>query len=134
MNKRFLAVLTVLALICAPVPTIYAQQTTQCNNANQSAFAHETLTVSTTAKILTASVYNPGNGQLTATSALVSIQGGQNVRVWFDGTAPTTSAGIVVKDGQTVVVCGFPGLQKFQMIRDDGTDAEAAVQYFAPAQ
>lgn len=131
--KALLAPLTIVALICAPVPTVEAQNTTQCNTANLSAFASETITVSTSAVGLTAATYNPGNGQNPASAALVAVNT-NNLRAWFDGSAPTTSAGIIVAAGQSFVVCGIPGLQKLKMIRDDASDVEVAVQYFAVAQ
>jgi hypothetical protein len=125
-----MAFLMIAALIFAPIPTVFAQQQ-QCSAGGVSAFNHETITVSTTAKTLTASVYNPTDGP-KATVAYVSVNA-NNLRAWFDGTAPTTSAGFVISAGQTFTVCG-QDIPKLQMIRDDASDVEVAVQYFAPPQ
>lgn len=131
MLKRFiLAVLVVGLTVNIPV---HAQSTTECNLANLSAFARETVTVSTSSIGLTAATYNPGGGQNPAAAALVAVNA-NNMRVWFDGTAPTTSAGIIVLAGSSFVVCGIPGMAKLKMIRDDSTDVEVAVQYFAVPQ
>lgn len=128
MKKRFFAVLTSLALVLAPWPA-GAQSSTICTAGNAVPFTHETITVSTSSVGLTASVYAPTDGTPRATVALLSVQGGQDVRVWFDGTAPTTSAGIVVASGQSLYVCGTV-IQTVRLIRDGASDAEVAVQYF----
>ena len=91
-------------------------------------FAKETIAVSTTAIGLTAATYNPTDGP-KATEALIGVQAA-NVRVWFDGSTPTTTAGQVFVSGQSFVVCALT-LRKFLAIRDDGTDAELAVTYSA---
>ena len=132
MRKRVIAALAVLVCFGA-VPEVRAQSSTVCTAGNAVPFARETITVSTTAVGLTLATYRPGGGVNPATVALISVQGGQNVRVWFDGTAPTTSAGIVVASGQSFYVCGTV-LGTFKAIRDDASDSELAVQYFNVAQ
>lgn len=133
MRKRVIAALAALSVCFGPVPEARAQSSTVCTAGNAVPFVRETITVSTSAIGLTRATYTPGGGVNPATVALISVQGGYNVRVWFDGTAPTTSAGIVIASGQTVYVCGSV-LGTFKAIRDDASDAELAVQYFNVAQ
>ena len=132
MKRRFVAVLAALSVVFVPVRG-FAQSSTVCTAGNAVPFTRETITVSTAAIGLTRATYIPGGGVNPATVALISVQGGENVRVWFDGTAPTTSAGIVVQSGQSLYVCGTV-LQTFKAIRDDSADSELAVQYFNVAQ
>lgn len=133
MRKRIFAAFAALSVCFGPVPDVQAQSSTVCTAGNSVPFVRETITVSTSAVGLTRATYAPGGGVNPATVALISVQGGENVRVWFDGTAPTTSAGIVIQSGQSLYVCG-PVLGTFKAIRDDSADAEIAVQYFNVAQ
>ena len=133
MRKRFIAVLAALSVCFGPIPEVKAQSSTVCTAGNAVPFAKETIAVSTSAVILTRATYIPGGGVNPATVALISVQGGENVRVWFDGSVPTSTSGIVVQSGQSLYVCGTV-LQTFQAIRDDSADSELAVQYFNVAQ
>lgn len=127
--RKALSVVLALSLFLLPFPAV-GQSTTECNTSGVVAFSNETLTVSTTALPLTASVYNPTGGP-RATVALVAVNA-EDVRVWFDGSAPTGSVGIIVAAGAApFTVCG-PQIAKLQMIRDGASDAEVAIQYFAP--
>lgn len=96
-----------------------------CGNVNAVPFAHETLTVSSTSKILTAATYNPTDPP-RASEALISVNT-NSIRLWADGSAPTASVGILISAGQTVVVCSST-LPRVQMIRVT-SDADVAVQY-----
>jgi hypothetical protein len=129
MRKTSVAV--IVGLILAPfgvIQPVSAQSSTACNTGGVTAFTKETLTVSTSALPLTASVYNPTGGP-RATVALIAVNA-NNIRVWFDGSAPTDTAGIIVAAGAApFYVCGAD-IPKVQMIRDDASDAEVAVQYF----
>ena len=127
MRKVFAFVLILIGFL----PPSAAQ--TDCSTGGQTAFASETLAISTTAVILTASVYNPGAGQPNATSALVVVNPSENLRVAFDGSAPTTSVGAVVVPNQSFVICGVQ-IAKFQAIRDGASDGEITATYFSPAQ
>lgn len=133
MRKRVIAALAALSVCLGPVPEVKAQSSTVCTAGNAAPFTRETIAVSTSAVGLTRAIYAPGGGVNPATVALISVQGGENVRVWFDGTAPTTSAGIVIQSGQSLYICG-PVLGTFKAIRDDSADSELAVQYFNVAQ
>lgn len=132
MKKRIIAALAALSVVFVPIRGS-AQSSTVCTAGNAVPFTRETITVSTTAVGLTRATYAPGNGVNPATVALISVQGGQDVRVWFDGTAPTDSVGIILVDGQSLYVCGNV-LGTFKAIRDGSADAELAVQYFNVAQ
>lgn len=133
MRKRVIAALAALSVCFGPIPDVQAQSSTVCTAGNAVPFAKETIAVSTTAVILTRTTYIPGGGVNPATVALISVQGGENVRVWFDGSTPTSTDGIVIQSGQSVYICG-PVLGTFKAIRDDSADAELAVQYFNVAQ
>lgn len=97
-----------------------------CTADTVSAYAHETLTVSSTALGFTANLYDQGSGQ--AASALVTITG-DNIRFWSDGGTPTATVGHLVTVGTPIEVCGFGNVKNFRMIRQT-TDATVSVSYF----
>jgi hypothetical protein len=80
----------------------------------------ETITVSTVAKTLTATVIDQQHNQ-----ALVTCEGAA-VRFRLDGTAPTATVGHVLEAGD-VLELESGELGKFQAIRRDGTDATLQV-------
>jgi len=92
-------------------------------------FASEEITVSTTAKILTAATYAPTGAQ-RASLAFMTISGAA-ARARFDGIAPTTEVGHVIADGSGIKVCTVD-IAKFQIIRDDAVDVELSVTYYRP--
>lgn len=96
--------------------------------AGMRAFAYETLTVSSTAKVLTAATYAPSN-EAAAFAAIVN-PADQDIRVTLDGTTPTASVGIRVAAGDQMLVQGQGNVAGLKMIREDGTDSSVGVQYF----
>ena len=91
------------------------------------AFAHETITVSSTAVGFNSVLYDQASGQ--ATAALVSVAA-DAIRFFSDGTIlPTASVGHPVASGSTVEVCGFANVKNFRMIRQTN-DATITVSYF----
>ncbi len=71
----------------------------------------------------------------TPTHAIIQVADA-DIRFRADGTAPTTSAGIVVKAGSNIELMdqaqNFTGIiANFQAIRDGGTDASLEVAFFA---
>ncbi len=88
-------------------------------------FAKETLTVSSSAKALTASVYNNASGQ-KAIQADISVAG-DNVRVWFDGSTPTATVGHLITSGTFLTVCSAT-IPKILMIRQTN-DATVSITY-----
>jgi hypothetical protein len=133
MRKRIIAAVAAISVVLIPVPEVRAQSSTVCTAGNVVPFASETIVVSTNAVVLTRATYAPGGGINPATVALISVQGGNDIRIWLDGTAPTDTVGIIVSSGQSLYVCGTV-LGTFKAIRDGSSDSELAVQYFNQAQ
>jgi hypothetical protein len=125
--KKMFAVCLAAALILAPLPA--RAQSNECGTGPSVPFAHETITVSTTAVGFTLATYAPSSPP-KANQAFVSVNS-NSVRVWFDGTSPTASDGILIAAGQTFRVCAA-SLARTLMIRAVGVDAEVAVQYSGP--
>jgi hypothetical protein len=96
--------------------------------AQQTPFATETLTVSTTAKAFTAAVYKP-TASVTVTMAMVSVEGGA-IRYQVVGT-PTATAGHPLSGttGITFAICGVDSIAGFKAIRQT-TDATLFVTYY----
>lgn len=110
--------------------SIYAGDQCTAANSQAVAFTKESITVSTSVVGLTAATYNPALTGQKAIEALVSI-GAQPVRIWFDGSAPTSTVGHLFVAGQSFNVCQAQ-LGTMKMIRDTsaGADATASVTYF----
>lgn len=94
-------------------------------------FAFETLTVSSTSKALTATVYNPAGG--TAADMATIVVETDSVRHREDGLAPTASVGQLVLASATapanLTVCGLGSMQAVRFIRVT-TDASLSVSYY----
>jgi hypothetical protein len=99
-----------------------------CSTAGiESAYAHETITVSSTALGFTNALYEQGSGN--AASALVAVETNA-IRWWADGTTtPTASVGMPAAANATLEICGFSNIKKFRMIRQT-SDASVSVSYF----
>ena len=80
----------------------------------------ETLTVSTTAVAITATIIDQQHD-----NALITCEAA-SVRFRLDGTAPTATVGHVLDPGDILELRGCE-LGKFQAIRRDGTDATLQV-------
>jgi hypothetical protein len=113
-----LGLLLLPALSQAQCPGMTVQQTP---------FATETLTVSSTAKAFTTAVYKPSG--ITATMAMVSVEGGA-IRYQVVGT-PTATAGHPLSGttGVTFAICGIDSIAGFKAIRQT-TDATLFVTYY----
>lgn len=90
-----------------------------------------TLTVSSTAVDLSdaSPAYNAGH---TVTGFFATVEDA-NVRWRADGTAPTTTEGHVLYEGQTLEFVGrnyTDIVENIQFIRDDSTDAKLKITYF----
>jgi hypothetical protein len=90
-------------------------------------FAKEILVVSDTAVGFTASKFAPKAGA-EATYALVTVED-DDIRYWLDGSAPTSSLGHLVPDGNTFEIHGPDNIRNFRAIRTN-TDATLQVSYF----
>ena len=93
----------------------------------QSPFAAETLTISTTATPLTATIYKPTG--ITPTMAMVSVEGGA-IRYQVIGV-PTATDGhpLAGSPAQTFTICGLDAITNFRAIRQT-TDAILFVSYY----
>tara|TARA_R110000868_G_scaffold31518_1_gene115523 strand:+ start:338 stop:733 length:396 start_codon:yes stop_codon:yes gene_type:complete len=96
-------------------------------------FTQESITVSTSAVILTVATYRPTGGP-NAIQAMISV-GAQPIRVWFTGIAPTSTVGHYFAANTVFYVCKDT-LTKLIMIRDTGAtgDAVASVTYLRAPQ
>ncbi len=92
-------------------------------------FASETLVVSSTAKILTASVYAPADVR-PARYAEITVEEA-DLRYWKDGTTPTATAGHRRKvDTEILSLHGIHEISNLKAIREGGTDSKIRVTYF----
>jgi hypothetical protein len=98
-----------------------------------SAFAHETLTVSTAVKTLTAATYEPTGDlhqQVKPRAILVTVHA-QPLRYTFDGTNPVAATtGHYAAAGAEIFIGGYQNIKNFKAIRDGGTDSSIGVTYF----
>lgn len=85
--------------------------------------AYEKITVDG-ASVLTAASRDVGRD----TMAVISIETDQ-IRFRCDGSAPTSSEGVLVNSGDVLVFCGKSVLANLQMIKVTGA-ASVKVQYF----
>ena len=51
------------------------------------------------------------------------------IRIRIDGSAPTTTVGTIVADGNTATISGREAVAGLRMIRDDAVDAIVEVAY-----
>jgi hypothetical protein len=124
MRKLFLLILTLISFLPpSPVP---ARADDCSGSALAVPYVKESLTVSTAAVPLTASVYGAA-GLPKPVEALITV-GAANVRVWFTGDAPSDTVGHIFVAGQSFTVCAAT-IPKFQAIRDDAVDAVLSVTY-----
>jgi len=93
----------------------------------QTPFAKETLTISTTVRPLTSSVYKPTG--TTPSMAVVSVEGG-DIRYYVVGT-PTATDGhpIPGTPAQTFPICGLDSIAGFKAIRQT-SDATLFITYY----
>lgn len=85
---------------------------------------YEDITVSDTAIGITVSKMRVGSK--IATVAFISVEDA-NIRFTIDGTAPTTSKGHQLVDGQNLTLANPSDIRNFKAIRDDATDATLRV-------
>jgi hypothetical protein len=84
---------------------------------------YEDITVANTAKTLTAATYGASQ------KAFMTLETAQ-IRVRFDGTAPTTTVGHLVEVGDTIILDAGSQLSQFQAIRTGATSGVLRVSYF----
>ena len=85
-------------------------------------YAFETLTVSTTALALTESLSE------LAEQVFITVEA-QAVRYRLDGQSPTASVGHILTDGDVLELHGRFEIDKFRVIRKDGTDATVRASF-----
>jgi hypothetical protein len=86
-------------------------------------FAYESITVTGTAKVLTAGTYTTD-----AKKAFISIESA-SVRWRVDGTAPTISEGHLSYPAQTITLNGYAQIARFQVILATATSATIKITY-----
>lgn len=90
------------------------------------AFAGESITVSTSVVPATDSTYAP-DGQTPASSCLATVDGAA-IRLRTTGDAPTGAAGHLIGDGGSFEIIGAANIVNLRMIRDGAASADAAVE------
>jgi len=117
-----LCLLALLLFLFVPV-----RVSAQCPGATTSLvpFAMEKLTVSTTPKVLTQSIYKPSG--VMPILAMISLESG-SIRYAEVGT-PTTTDGHPVTAPATFSICGIDSIAAFKAIRTD-TDALLTITYY----
>lgn len=95
---------------------------------SNTAFAFETITVSTTAIGFTSTVISPA-GAIGGKSAFCTVES-QPIRWREDGTVPTASVGHPKVAGTEVSLIGLNNMLKFKAIRSGATDATLSCTYF----
>jgi len=93
------------------------------------AYANEILTVSTTVVKLTPAKLKT-DLNVPAKAAYLAVEGGP-IRIWLDGTDPTSTEGIQIFADGRFLVTGPNDLRNLKMIRSGTSDAKVFVQYFA---
>jgi hypothetical protein len=88
----------------------------------QAAIVYESITVSTTAIGFTAASIS---GKTKAMCTLES----QNIRFRIDGTAPTTTEGHILENGNILYIEGGVSMSNFSAIRDDAVDGTLKCTY-----
>lgn len=91
-------------------------------------FAFETLTISTTALPLTATVYAPA-GQWSATVCVVSVETNP-LRYRGDGLNPSATVGHLVSAGAELEVCGEASIRAIRFIRQGAADSTLMVSCY----
>lgn len=95
------------------------------------AFAFEQITFTNTATSLTAATYAPTNQNRPATLAtLVCETASATLRARWDGTAPTSTVGVIINQGDAVTINGLVNIQQFQGIRTAATSVVCDVHYY----
>ena len=89
----------------------------------ETAFSFQTLTVSTTAVSLTATV-----GQLNSHRAIITVEDAP-IRFRYDGTAPTSSVGHVLYPGDKLILEGRANISQFRAIRSGNVDATLSISH-----
>ena len=95
------------------------------------AFNFETITISTTAKSLTASKYTKSSGETFteyARKALITVEDAQ-LRFRFDGGTPTASVGHLLTQKDSITLIGAYNIKNFKAIRKGSSDSKISVTY-----
>ena len=126
--KKYLVLALVLLMVSPAFAESFGGYRTQ-HGKGLRAFDFEQITVSTAAVTLTSTKYDIQTVQ-PAVMRVTCYVDAQSVRVRLDGTAPTTSVGHVLDDGDTLILDHFGNFADTQFIRDDGTDATMECHYW----
>jgi len=96
--------------------------------------AFETITVDNTVKTLTLTNYDPEtiklSGDVVAAPAVQITAEGGDMRYRLDGSNPTTSAGHLLKSGDTLKLKDLIFLKNFKIIRTGSTSGTLQISYF----
>lgn len=93
--------------------------------------AFETVTVAATAIGFTDATIVETAGHPAATLAVCRLETAE-IRVRYDGTAPTAAVGTLVEIGDTITVTGSDVLRAFRAIRTTGTSGVLDCHYSTP--
>lgn len=102
-------------------------------NGPVTAYAFETLTVSTVSLPLTSSVYidpttTVGATHRSADAVFLTVETNP-IRVRWDGSAPTAAIGHLLNAGDTLEIVGLGNIKNLRMIRQGGADGTVMASY-----
>ena len=89
-------------------------------------YAYESLTISSTAVGLTASVYGE---DVRVMQAFITLESAQ-IRFRIDGNNPTTTEGHLLEAGQNLTLENYNAIKNFRAIRTGSSDGNIRVTYF----
>lgn len=134
-----LLIVSVLLLSLLVLPnTVRAQRALTDQNslaAVKTAFNYEAVTIDSTAggKSLTSATYNPtvtsGVGNATRATRADCYNQTAQISITWDGTAPTTTIGIFVEQGQSFIIYGYANIVAFRAIRTGSTSSTLKCVY-----
>lgn len=126
---------------CLALSVLLSAQANQLSDQVVTAFAHETITFSTVSKALTASIYNPVVADAPSVNTRASVatfdcddngsaSPDNQIRAWYDGTAPTASLGVTFIPSISRVIYGYGNIAGFHGIRKGAADVTCQIHYY----
>lgn len=127
--------------ISLSLSVLLSAQANQLSDQVVTAFAHETVVFSTISKALTASVYNPVVADAPSVNTRASVSTidcddngsaapDNQIRAWYDGTAPTASVGVTFIPSISRVIYGYGNIAGFRGIRKGAADVTCQIHYY----
>jgi hypothetical protein len=102
----------------------------------KTAFAYEQITFTNVAAGFSSNIYNPTvagvpSSQSRAELATMNCEtASASIRARWDGTAPTSTVGVIINQSDFVSINGFGNISKFQAIITAATNVTCNVTYY----